>query len=1016
MTTPYKYFKDLFGYCQEKDAWVEIRPLGGEGTPDGPRAPHKRIKGTRFLFPVKEFLKEETFKKIEAWATRLNTAGWDIYYGVLPRDEEGNPITDGICVLYQDIDFKTEDPLELKELMKAYDEIEKDYGIVIGGDNSNCWVIGSGRGQHHIFVLDKELTEEEWRRFNTILYKIYRVKRLPADEKVAKDAARILRFPNTFNLKYEDKPQAVILSEQKLPLDLKRLELAERKLYEEEEDEREISAVARFNEIDILPEGELGEERIKKIARLLVPYWRKGHRHGLLLGLLGYLIKAGVSKEDARAIVETIVEEAKDEEAEQRLYMVDYHYEKRVKEKKPEELVGLTQIRQELRRQGVQEGSINSIVLKIQELVNRYELYNIYTRIKVSRPRGGFANVVSMRGIYWWKEVKNEYDDEYDVILDRKVVGAALVRVKIIRNPYTGNKEIEAIFLTEANRKLSVRGTFWEIFSRLQSENLILSKQRGEEALHSILLAVERKGLAKVKDDIEVEGFFINAEGLLEAKWEFPRYERERVKEALLVLDEFVQRFARQYPHKASEVIKNVVMAPFNFARKQLGLESWKWLILIGYGGTGKTTLSSLAGHIWGLPRTFEISAGSLSTEARVGRIFSRWTFPFVVNEVQELFHKDSKVAIRDLLKNAWSSITVRGKYRAGEWVEELALASLLMTSNQDVDLTSAEQRRYKKIEFFSSEKPSPEQKREFNEWKRHLRLLTHLAYPIYTYIKEHPELLKVEDYNDAGETVLRALYEEYVGRVPDWVGLKVEEEIEHDILVKENLREDVVMALTEYINEKAARYRVEPFVQKTEPIHPVLARLRELNRKGYETTVIYNEEGGELLVRKQFLRYLKERGIEIATLDDLAEILGGEKKKITRRKLGLVAIEAAVLDASTLFTAEIPAHLAMEIYAAYRNDREEGVIEMEEFEELLKKDELTEEDKEKAKEVLIRLILNECENLRECEEVVEEFDRGELSFQQALVAVWRKRARWSDSSDGGDGGDRERDDIVEGF
>jgi len=903
MNSVIQYFKDLFACCQDRnDVYVEIRFLNGNTKTQIPPAPakHKVIKGIRFLFPREEFLAK--LPEIIAWVKQVNEAGYNAFYGVLLRDENGNPVKDRIVVLYQDVDFKDGDYKGTREILKRLDDIEKNFGISIGGENSNCWVIASGRGQHYIFVLDKEISEEDFARYNNILYRILRLYEFPVDEKVAKDYARILRFPGTINWKYEDKPIASILTKQAFPLDLKKLDIAEKKLEEEEEEEeREIRRIIKLSEQDI--EGgarELDTQKRAKIAELFLPYWVEGHRHNLLLGLLGYFLKAGVKYEDARDIVERICQLAGDEEKDHRLYLVDYHYNKRVKEKRKEELIGLTQIRTELAKLGIREEKINYVILKLQELVNRYELYNIFARTKYSHPRGGVANIVSMRGIFTWKEIFNKETGEYETVLDRQVIGAALVRVRIIRNPYTQIKEIEAEFITEANKRLKIRGTIHEIFARLYLENLIYSKTKAEEALQKLLVVVEKKGLAKVVEDVEVHGFYINSAGLLEFKHEFPRYDKEKVKEALEILNEFIERFCKQYPAKASEVIKNIITAPFNFVRKQMGLESWKWLILIGYGGTGKTTLSSLAGYIWDLPRTFEISAGSLSTEARVGRTLSRWTFPFVVNEVQELFYKDSKIAIRDLLKNAWSSIIVRGKYKAGEWVEELALASLLMTSNQDVDLTTAEQRRYKKIEFFSSEKPSPKQKQEFNEWKKNLEKLAHLGFPIYAHVRDNLSLLRLDDFRDAGERILEHLYKENLGYVPDWVYLRVEEE-EPEERIREALKEEIETVIVEYINDRARRFlRDDPLLGD---IHPVLARLKELNASGYEHNILYDQKERKVYIRRGFLKVLKEHGIEIATLDDLAALFGGEKARVKRKDLGLEGHNVAVIPESALFT-----------------------------------------------------------------------------------------------------------------
>jgi hypothetical protein len=120
----------------------------------------------------------------------------------------------------------------------------------------------------------------------------------------------------------------------------------------------------------------LSEEELRRIRDLILDYYVPGHRDKIVFSLLGLLLKAGVSYESARRLVELIVTEAGDEEARQRLYLVDYHYNKRASILGVEKLRGVAGLKEELelvlRERGVGE---DEIARKVSETIS--ELYSI---------------------------------------------------------------------------------------------------------------------------------------------------------------------------------------------------------------------------------------------------------------------------------------------------------------------------------------------------------------------------------------------------------------------------------------------------------------------------------------------------------------------------------------------------------------------------------------------------------------------------------------------------------------
>ena len=896
MIEVYTYFKKLYENFQ--GCFVEIRFIHQDRQnvriPEPP-VQHKRIKGNRFLFKVEDFLNAENFKKIYRWAIEVNEARYHVYYGILPRNEEGDPC-DAFDILFQDLDFR-EEGIDIRKKLLLLNKIYEETGIEIGGTESHFTVIGSGRGIQIVAKAKKksggEITEEEWLQKQEHLYNLLRCYGIPVDSVVIKDKARVFRFPDTRNWKYEDAPTSSIIVLQERTLFIEDIPDAECDEEEEEVKQKKKNGKKKYIK--------LSEKQKSEIVNLILPYWKKGHRNRIETFLLGFLVKAGVDRDSSYDIIKRIVKATNDEEEEHRLYLVDYHYKQ-----DPETLSGTEGLRQELRKMGLEENQINLFLFKLQDIINRYELLNLFIKTKYSHPVQGVCN--TLQGIFTWKIVKDKNTEEEYMTLDRMVFAGCITRLRIIRNPYVGINEYEIEFFSRSRKFFKFKGNIYEILSRMKMSSLCVWEAKAFDTLNTIIARAEEKGVAKVVEDIEVEGIYKSIKnGQLKLKVDRANIKEcspEEVKEALIVLDTLVSKYFSRTKERVSDIIKWIITAPFNFARKQEGLESWKWLFLGGFAQTGKSTLGGLVGHIWGLPSDFEISAGSLSTQARVGRILSRWTFPFVVNEVKELFSSRYE-EVRELLKNAWDRLAVRGKYKAGEWIEELALAPLFMTANRVVEMTGAERRRFFVVNFTAREKPTKEQKEEFNRWKKNLTKLNAIAYEIYRIFKANPELLKKEDFRDAGEFVLKELYRKFVGSVPEWVEMRIDEEEENfETVVIEELKERIIKEIEEYVVEKTLRYKKE-LKEINDEENATIIRLKELQKLRIPLEVYYDSKTDSLVIRKEFLFYLADKGIEISSLKDLADLFDGEYEKKSFRNLGILGNKVAIIKADILRSEE---------------------------------------------------------------------------------------------------------------
>jgi len=860
-------FKPFLG---NENLYIEIRPLPQEGKVRKKikEIRHKGIpiNGLRYLFP----LTNEGLSDAVDFALKANENGYHAYFGVLPRAVNGEVYTSEIFTLYQDLDFHHEE-VSATEIKNRLKKLYENYKIV-----PNI-VISTGRGVHYYFLLQEPIDTKTFKAVQAVICKT-----LKADEKVAKDIKRILRLPYTINWKYE--------------------ELCEIDVFETSEriEKEKIESIAKRykgnpKDEEIILDRDLKDEQIKEIVEAIKPFYVKGHRHNIVNYLTAYLFKNGIKQETAFKVIEKLTEETKDEEREKRIYFVEWLYEN----KSVDEVKGYSGLEEEFETIK-EEYNVNADVLetlsKIQEILGKKTIGRdsliVYTRFY--KTPSGFINSRRRKGIYAFVKEEN------GIKLTKEIVRACIENVKIVRNPYTNTTQFTVSFRTKTGRVLEAQGSFKEILTRLENEALIVNSP-AELALSSLLTIAEENGLAQVIEDIEVQGFYINKDGNLIANWELPESGTEKVVDALNILHQLITKWFNEDP-KAVATLKWAILSPFFFTRKQLGFTPWKWLFLLGTGGTGKSTLLQTVAYIYKVPLALvEISAGSISTEARLGKKLSQWSFPFIVNEAKGIFTGNED--IRELMKNAWDRITFRGKYKEGQFVEELSLAPLAFTSNEHIEFTQAELRRMDVFVFTWKNRISEEKRIEFERWKKKLELLQYLGKEIYKIIKEGlEEILSAESYLLAGEVVLERLYKKYSLEVPSWVYTKPSEEDYYgtEKELKEELKHLIVNLVNEYVLFKLKEYigTIGEIGNKSDK-YSLKTRLRLLKEKNIPSDVLLYEPTEEVVIKKGFLSFLKKNGVKVGTLKEVAELLGGSYGVATLREIGVKGLKVVRVPAS---------------------------------------------------------------------------------------------------------------------
>lgn len=847
----------------EEDLYIEIRPLpGGETKKKLKEIKHEGISlnGLRFLFP----LTQEGITSAVNFALEANENGYHAYFGALPRTGDGEVYTSEIYTLFQDIDFHDEnkDIIELKNRIKHATE---KYGI------TPSIIVDTGGGYHVYYLLEDPINKETWRAIQSVLGKV-----LKADEKVAKDLKRILRLPYTINWKYNVEADLVALNEERIP-------------------KEQVQSIAERYRADdtqeIILDKELKKEEIDRILQALKPFYVKGYRHNIVNYLTAYLYKNGIVEESAYALIEKIAEEFGDEEKEKRSSFVSWFY---AKGKDPNGVKGYSGL-EEIFEKIKEEYSLNADPLEtlsvIQDTIGKKTIGKdsliVYT--KFHKSPAGYINSKRKKGIY-------AFVKEDKVKLTKEIIRACIDSVKIIRNPYTNITQFVIIFKTKTGRTIEVQGSYREILSKLESEALIVNKG-ADISLSALLSVAEETGTAEVVDDLDVQGFYLDKEGQIVANWEFPERDTEKVIDALTTLNELMTVWFENDP-KAVATVKWGMLAPFFFVRKQMELSSWKWLFLLGTGGTGKSTLLQLIAYIFKVPLALlEISAGSISTEARLGKKLSQWTFPFVVNEAKGIFTGNEE--IRELIKNAWDRLTVRGKYKDGQFIEELSLAPLAFTSNEHIEFTQAELRRMDVLLFSWKNRITEEKRLEFENWKKKLKTLEALGFEIFEIVKEdREEILTAETYLQAGESLLERLYRKFSLEVPRWVYIHPSQEdffgTEKDY--QEEIKNGIVTLLKMYVVQKLKEYTGHtnvyiPELPEGQRYRTELRwRLLYLQRANIplDVCLFEGDQADEIIIKKGFLDYLKKNGVKVGTLKEVAELLGGIYGRATIRSLGI--------------------------------------------------------------------------------------------------------------------------------
>ena len=405
--------------------------------------------------------------------------------------------------------------------------------------------------------------------------------------------------------------------------------------------------------------------------------------------------------------------------------------------------------------------------------------------------------------------VSSKGDDNSDYI---KVLSCYPNKIIIHDNPISdAGRTFSIYWITKNGASFKTESMLIpEIEQYLINHGYVLSPRDLKGAIAGIIQISIDKNLAEIKNEIETPGFYWNSEteqlDIIDFEYNAPTTSN---LEKSLTLIEGLTDFFKHNETKLATILKWNLIAPFAFAKKQLGqpLENLvPHLYLYGKSGSGKTTASRIGIYFWSTPSSKEndIGGSEADTIARLGAQISTSTFSKIINEPSGIFNKKS---LTEMMKTAVERTNARRKFEGNNFNVILALNPIQYTSNFSLPNVEGLSRRFLQLLFTHSEKKSDDEKQAFMKKYRMdqpaeclFHDLKFLADFTLEYVVRHPEVLKMNWQDLVNKMIIQA-YIHCDRTVPEWL-LSFEEAVS-DIDIDDEETEDLRMFFLDVINRQ---------------------------------------------------------------------------------------------------------------------------------------------------------------------------------------------------------------------
>ena len=355
-----------------------------------------------------------------------------------------------------------------------------------------------------------------------------------------------------------------------------------------------------------------------------------------------------------------------------------------------------------------------------------------------------------------------------------------------------------------------------EIETELYERGYVLSKKLLNTTITAIFHIAENNDILISKNEIENRGFYYDdkQQSLIKVGYELNPLDKSEILESLLLIED-LKHFFIGVEDKLATTLKHGLIAPFGFAKKQMGLPL-EYLIpyIYHYGkaGSGKTTIARIGLWFYDPPNMNmnDIGGTEFDTVPRIGEQLEKFTFGLLVNEPETSL---SKRSCASTLKTSMERTNARQKFKGNHMEHILALAMVSFASNIPLPNIEGLPRRFVQILYSHNEKKTTAEKEAFmshfklnNPMDCEFNKLQYLANFAVATIDDNINLLKL-DWKELGNELIKQAYSYCEREVPKWLLQYTESVTDEDIEIDEI--EDIRMFFINEINKQSGQIKV---------------------------------------------------------------------------------------------------------------------------------------------------------------------------------------------------------------
>lgn len=328
------------------------------------------------------------------------------------------------------------------------------------------------------------------------------------------------------------------------------------------------------------------------------------------------------------------------------------------------------------------------------------------------------------------KTTKKTNPKTKQLLVKDTMIDAIPTDITIFNNPIDASKTYKVTFQHKnsngSSRFVTVGpGSVNYLLQELRVKGRFVKGKESDEALTSLLIEYEDRGIAKVDNRMPQPGYYmINNKivGYDVTQHQGVSIEQSEISNCIDVLDGLVTKYKN--PDIGPTLIKHAIPLPFSYIKKGLKVSGDDWVPGIyeyGFTRVGKNTVGIIQLAIWRKhdkqDKDFhQLGFSGIDTAARFGNAISRSTYEVMVSEVGSL--SDVKLLwLSEMIKHSIESQTVRGKYIEGFYKGIPALSNLILTSNYLPPSDPAFKARFILIHYGEKDLPSIEEKTAFKKW-----------------------------------------------------------------------------------------------------------------------------------------------------------------------------------------------------------------------------------------------------------------------------------------------------------